>query len=360
MKCKIIAAICAICLLLSGCSFSMLDGEYVYTQPHEDNNSLQENAAVHARNYAQLYGALAAMVESGQDQGVIIVSSYDKNRVSIDVQHASQQLRKEHPIAAYAVSDISAELGKTGGEDALAVQITYLHDRAEIRQIKDVKGVHQAAEKIKTAIRACDVGIVLMVRDYEAVDFVQIVENFAVQFPEHVIEQPRVTVNVYPDSGTDRVVEVGFSYQNSRDALKEMQSKVQTMFISASLYVSADRQEYDKYFHLQTFMMERFEFKIENSITPAYSLLLHGVGDPRAFATVYAAMCTRENLECHVVNGTRNGEAHTWNILCIDGVYYHVDLLRNGVGGEFVLLYDHQMDGYVCHLANHGGAEHHL
>ena len=108
MKCKIIAAICAICLLLSGCSFSMLDGEYVYTQPHEDNNSLQENAAVHARNYAQLYGALAAMVESGQDQGVIIVSSYDKNRVSIDVQHASQQLRKEHPIAAYAVSDISA------------------------------------------------------------------------------------------------------------------------------------------------------------------------------------------------------------------------------------------------------------
>lgn len=344
---KILATACALCLLLSGCSFSVLDGEYVYTHPHEDNDSLTDNVAVQAQNYSQLYHAMASMVEAGQAQGVIIVSGYDQRLVTADAEQAIYTLVKDHPIAAYAVADIKAELGKTGGEDALAVEISYLHDRAEIRQIKDVPSVEQAAKMIKSSLRACDVGIVLLVRNYEAVDFVQIMEDYAMEYPEHVIEQPRVTVNVYPDSGANRVVEVNFSYQNSRDALKEMQSKVQTMFTSASLYVSADRLEYDKYYHLYTFIMERFEYKIENSITPAYSLLMHGVGDHRAFATVYAAMCAREDLECYVVNGTRNGEAHTWNILCIDNVYCHVDLLHNSAANEFVTLYDYQMDGYV-------------
>lgn len=347
MKKRFVAVLLAICLTLSGCSFWLLDGEYVYTQPHENDDSLTENATVHAENYSQLYNALAAMVEIGQIQGVIFVSSYDQNNVAADAKRAARELLAEHPIAAYAVEGISAEPGKTGGEDALAVEITYHHDRAEIQQIKEVSTIRQASDRIKYAVGSCDVGVVLLVRNYEPVDFVQIVEDYAVEYPEYVIEQPRVTVNVYPDSGTSRVVEVKFSYQNSRDDLKEMQSKVQTMFTSASLYVSADKLEYDKFYHLCTFMMERFEFQIENSITPAYSLLLHGVGDHRAFATVYAAMCARENLECYVVNGTRDGAAHTWNILCIDGVYYHVDLLRSNVYSEFITLYDNQMTGYV-------------
>jgi (E)-4-hydroxy-3-methylbut-2-enyl-diphosphate synthase len=77
------------------------------------------------------------------------------------------------------------------------------------------------------------------------------------------------------------------------------------------------------------------------------SLLLHGIGDHRAFATVYAAMCAREKLKCYVVNGSKNGEAHTWNIVSVDGVYYHVDLLRNISSGEFKMMFDDEMDGYI-------------
>ena len=44
--------------------------------------------------------------------------------------------------------------------------------------------------------------------------------------------------------------------------------------------------------------MERYDYRIETSITPAYSLLRHGVGDSRAFAVVYAAMCQQAGLEC--------------------------------------------------------------
>ncbi len=346
MKKGIIALVLAVCMLLGGCD-SLLDGEYVYTQPHENMDSSWQNAAVHAQNYWQLYGALEDMVTNGATQGVIFVSRYDQAKVTKDMQSATKRLLEVNPIAAYAVADIKAELGTAGGEAALAVEIAYLHDRGEIRRIQKVDGIDAAAGKIRSAINTCDVGIVLLVDQYKNVDFVQIVEDYAVTYPELVIEQPVVTVNVYPDSGTVRVVEVKFSYITSRDTLKEMQTRVRNMFTSASLYVSADTQDQDKLFHLYSFIMERFEFAIETSITPAYSLLLHGVGDQRAFAMVYAAMCARQRIDCHMVTGTKGGEAHFWNIVGIDGLYYHVDLLRCSAEGEFALYTDADMTGYV-------------
>lgn len=336
----------ALCLLLSGCD-GLLDGEYVYTQPHENINSSFDNTTVHAKNYWQLYHALEDMIVDGVVLGVIFVPDYDQAKVTSDAARAAQSLIKDHPIAAYAVSNVVAELGTSGGEPALAVEITYIHDQAEIRRIKEVDDIEEAASKIQTAVNAFEVGIVLQINEYKPADFVQIVEDYAVAYPEYVTEQPEVTVNIYPDSGSVRVVEVKFSYRTSREMLKEMQTRVRTMFTSASLYVSADTQDYDKLFHLYTFMMERFEYVIETSITPAYSLLLHGVGDQRTFAMVYAAMCAREKLECHMVTGTRNGEPYYWNIVCNDGNYYHVDLLRCSEYGEFVLLTDNEMVGYV-------------
>ena len=93
--------------------------------------------------------------------------------------------------------------------------------------------------------------------------------------------------------------------------------------------------------------MERFDYQIETSITPSYSLLCHGVGDSRSFATIYAAMCRRANVECQVVSGTKNGDAWYWNLICENGIYYHVDLLESSAAGYLRKLSDAQMDGYV-------------
>ena len=119
------------------------------------------------------------------------------------------------------------------------------------------------------------------------------------------------------------------------------------MFDAAVLYVSGEGEDYQKYSQLYAFLMERFEYKFETSITPAYSLLRHGVGDNRAFATIYAAMCRSAGLECLTVTGTRSGEPWTWNIVLDNGCYYHVDLLRSNLSGQFRELTDAQMHTYV-------------
>ena len=56
-----------------------------------------------------------------------------------------------------------------------------------------------------------------------------------------------------------------------------------TLF-AGMLYVSGEGEDFQKFSQLDGFLMERFDYKFETSITPAYSLLHHGVGDSRAFA----------------------------------------------------------------------------
>jgi transglutaminase-like putative cysteine protease len=179
-------------------------------------------------------------------------------------------------------------------------------------------------------------------------DFVQLVEDYAVQNPQIVMETPQVTVSMYPESGSDRVVELKFTYQTSRDALRNMQTQVATVVDAAVDMVSVTTQPKGKYAQMYALLMERFQvYTQETSITPAYSMLVYGVGDSRAFATVYAALCRQADLECLTVVGARDGELRYWNIINIDGIYYHVDLLRCKEEGQFREMTDAEMEGYV-------------
>ena len=162
------------------------------------------------------------------------------------------------------------------------------------------------------------------------------------------METPEVKAQIYPDAGRERVLELKFAYQSSRDSLRTMREMVQRVFVSSSLYVSHDAEDFRVLSQLYAFLMERFDsYQIKTSITPAYSLLNHGVGDSSAFAEVYAEMCRRADIECMVVVGTRSGEPWTWNIVREDGYYYHVDLLACHAQGSFRCLTDTQMDEYV-------------
>ena len=165
--------------------------------------------------------------------------------------------------------------------------------------------------------------------------------------PQMVMELPQVTAQVYPQQGTVRILELQFTYQTSRESLRDMQSQVRPVFSSARLYVSSDANDGVKLGQLYSFLMERFDYTLQTSITPSYSLLLHGVGDSRAFAQVYAAMCRQTGVECMTVSGTRDGESRLWNIVRNGDVYYHVDLLECARYGYYHQLTDEQMWNYV-------------
>lgn len=346
MKRAVCLLLAVLCFALAGCQ-GWTNGSYVSIKPHQEQNDKTSPENVSASVCWQLRNALTDLVESGAEEGIIYVHDYDQGRLESDLKTAIHHATTENPVGAYAVEGIRYELGTSSGMSAVAVEITYLHDRAAIRRIKQYETMDEVHSAITQALAECQAGLVIQIHNYENADFPQLIQDYAEAHPQVVMEIPEVSVGMYPEKGSDRVVELKFTYQTSREVLRSMQTQVKPIFNSAELYVRGDGEEQEKLSQLYSFLMERFDYKIETSITPAYSLLRHGVGDCKAFALVYAAMCKNAELECLVVSGTRAGEAWYWNIVRVGEDYYHVDLLASAAQNEFQTLTDSEMEGYV-------------
>ena len=341
MKLKMWLTVLAASLLLGGCGWA--NQSYVSVEPHKEHRQNQQTDVISASNYIELLKALENMVASGIEVAAIKVPDYPEDKLEYGIYRAVRNTMQNDPIGAYAVSDIQYEQGSSSGVPAVSVSITYHHNRSEIQRIRKAADTQAAERIVVEALRDYESGIVILAEEFESRDYAQFVQDYAEQNPHTVMEIPQVSQNSY-GSGEDRVLELIFTYQTSRDALRRMQTEVQPVFDAASLYVSGEGEDYQKFSQLYGFLMERFDYKLETSITPAYSLLRHGVGDSRAFATVYAAMCRSAGLECMTITGTRSGEPWSWNLVLDDGCYYHVDLLR---GDQFREQTDREMQSYV-------------
>lgn len=352
MKRRILPVLLAVCLLLSGCS-SWMDGSHYFVEPHSGQGYRSEEGVTPISNYLDIQKALTGVVENGLDSITVSAAAMSTDNLSANINMAIQYISNNNPIGAYAVEKITYEIGTTGGVTACVITVTYNQNRSEIKRIRQVDSMNSAKKLIHSALDRMDNGVILKISNYRHTDYIQLVEDYARENPDKVMELPKVSASVYPNIGTVRVVELNFTYQTSRDSLKQMQSYVQPVFTSAELYVQGEDNDAVKYSRLYGFLMETTDYTVETSMTPAYSLLRHGVGDSRAFATVYAAMCKKAGLECLTVSGTKDGEPRFWNIIREGETYYHLDLLQSYLTGGYQKLSDAEMVDYVWDYATY-------
>jgi len=342
---KIIIPILLLVCLLSGCTW--LDGEYHSVKPHESEGTKLSDDAVTVAGYGELRDALVAMVTSGKQQSTFYITGFDLDMVDQYMGKAISHVFNNSAVGAYAVEKIEYEGGNSGGVPAIAVNVSYIHGRQEILRIKSTIDMDGVKAVIAAALKNCDTSTVIKVREYEELDVEVFVQEHVNANPHMCMELPQVTTSIYPDHGEERVLEISFTYQTSRDTLRVMQNTVTPIFSAAELYVQSSDSESQKYEQLYAFLMERFDYTIETSITPAYSLLRYGVGDSKAFAMVYSIMCQKADLDCQVVSGTKNGEAYFWNLIRYEDTDYHVDLLASNAANGFTVMLPEEMTGYV-------------
>lgn len=355
MKKSIFLMAFCLCLVLSGCSLWM-DGSYSVVTPHQAQSDVYDPETVEVESYTQLDKALLERVESGRTDFVLYTRTLTAQQLSGYMEMAKRNAMQDNAIGAYAVNAITYEIGTNSGRTAISVKIDYEHGRSEILRIKTVSTMEEAQKLITKALENCDASVVLRVQQYQNIDFTQLIQDHMDSNPQKCMEMPQVSAVSYPQTGSNRVVELTFTYQTSRDSLRSMQEAVQPIFSSAKLYISTDAPALEKYAQLYAFLMGRDTYTIQTSITPSYSLLSHGVGDSKALAVVYAAMCRQSGLDCQVISGTRGGEAWCWNVILMDGIYYHLDLLQCNRMDGFALKNQEEMNEYVWDYSAYSSA----
>lgn len=346
MKKSVITLFVLISLLLSGCN-SWMNGSYTSVHPHKEQNVLPEEPLEEPENYEDILLILTKMVQYGQQKQTISMVEMEEGWEEY-MDEVVDYVHNVYPLGAYAVSDIDYEIGTSFGRPALAVEISYHRSIAEIGAVQEAENANQLADILYHALRTMATRVAVCVENYQETDFAQMVRDYAMRYPQYVMEEPRVSATIYPQNGKDRVIELYFTYDTGRDALLRMQEQVSLVFSSSELYVSGESTTIEKYGQLYYFLMiNRHDYSVQTSITPAYSLLLHGVGDSKAVATVYAAMCREAGLNCETISGTRAGQAWHWNIIKVNGNTYHVDLLRCHEQGRFFYKAPKEMTDYV-------------
>ena len=332
-------------LLCSGCSW--MEGSYVSVTSHQVGYLRTDDEPFVVSSLSQMRSALVTLVDSGESEALLTLVDYPEEQIDTDLKTAVDYVTRVYPIGAYAVREIIPIRGSTSGQETIAIQVRYEHSKSEIRQIRNVRGIEGAKAAIAEALQNFQHILTLQITSYEDTDFQQMIEDYSSQHPDLVMEHPSVTPQIYPDEGSTRILTLKFNYEQGRDQLRKMRETVEPIFASAQLYVTPDAQDAVKLGQLYYFLMQRSDYTVQSSFTPAYSLLAHGVGDSKAFADVYGAMCRQVGLEAMTVSGTCRGEIRFWNIVRCDDTFCHVDLLRGYDGDGFRLYGDREMTDYV-------------
>lgn len=58
----------------------------------------------------------------------------------------------------------------------------------------------------------------------------------------------------------------------------------------------------------------------------AYGCLINGKAKCSGIANAYSFLCNRAGIECRYIHGGVGGDGHGWNIIKINGQWYHVDV----------------------------------
>ena len=162
MKRYLIIPAVVLCLLLGGCGW--MDGSYLSITPHQGQNTGVQAKERTASNYLELRTTLEDMVDSGVESAVINVSGYREDLVNQGIANAVASAMQRYPLGAYAVDNITYEVGTNGGRPAISVNITYIHGRSEIRTIENAADMDEVKTLVTAALERCDSNMVAWVK----------------------------------------------------------------------------------------------------------------------------------------------------------------------------------------------------
>lgn len=334
-----LAVLTALLLSLSACGQWVKD-EYLSVGTHQEQplptqqtEPADEPVVVGNRN--ELRGAVLSCIRNWTERSTLTVRGYDGD-INADLQETLRYVTAEDPIGAFAVDYADAELSGDAKSGTIELSLVFRRSEKEINAIITVNGSEAAELRVQRALAASETALTLRIRDYQDTDYEQYVRRYCIEHPDQVAAIPQTDAQVYPDTGETRILELHFTYPAGRDVLRTYQSETDTIFTSAANYVGKKGTEQERAARLVRFLTTRFAYTVSDEMPtmPAYSLLCEGKANSLSFASVFYAECSLVGVECYWVEGTRGGTEHMWNLVCLDGVYYYVDLMRSVERGE--------------------------
>lgn len=351
--------IMALILSLSGCA-SIYSKEYLAVDEVKDEN-VGEGGGTYTEisNYDELKKAVVLMINSLQEEKRFKFPNYvgDSDELQSDIAQAFWEAKTETALGGYAVDYTSHDFGKIMTYYEATVYIKYKRTPEEIRELRYVSGIEGLESAISAGLGELKTDMaVKMSSDSISADEVALAVQRAFEAdPLTCVLYPQMKVSVFPNEGIQRIIQVEISYSRSKAVLTKMRTELSDAVEKLTQNTSKDDLAYyalqacnslysaSKYVNQET----TGEDETDELVSSAYGALVNGEADSRGFALAYSALCREAGIKSIVVSGTLDKAAHHWNIIELDGAYYHVDVSAGVASGTPAVFMssDEQMQG---------------
>ena len=125
------------------------------------------------------------------------------------------------------------------------------------------------------------------------------------------------------------------------------QADIRDMTLECEELLDAAITELDQVKIIHDFIVDRIEYAyLPGTKDPQTAIWAHnmigvssmGEGVCEAYAKTFLYLCEWNGLDCIIVDGVSSGEDHAWNMVCIDGEWYYMDLTWNDSGNHYGYL----------------------
>ncbi len=130
----------------------------------------------------------------------------------------------------------------------------------------------------------------------------------------------------YKNSSTGKVTKMVPEYRYDVADIPEKREEYVDLFnsfVSSCNIISSD-SDYERVLAVHDNMCASFCYDTTLEIDCTYELLVQGKGVCEALAILYEAVLTHLGIECDTV--INRAEAHCWNVVKLDGEWYHLDV----------------------------------
>ena len=358
MKKRLFALCLCLSLSLTGCA-AMLERDYLSVTPHARLPAAADDSTpVWVETYPELVDAIFSLVSEHRESGVIRLRNW-KGNVRQNLSDACDEVSHDDPLGAYAVDRIKPEFVRIATYYEATVSIDYRRTAEQVASVNTVAGSGAIRGELRDALTSFVPETAFRVNYFDQAqgdDYIpRLIRQAYYDSPAAALGLPEAVVNLYPESGQQRVVEVLFTYPEEPELLRE---KSQALTSAAQVLVDPYRTGLRdsalipvlyRALREHTGLGEAQDAPLPApsvSGSTAYAALVEDQADSEGLALAYKLLCDLAGVECTVVDGTLEGAPRFWTIVTVEqNVHRHVDPSR----AEGLLLTDTQMSesGFV-------------
>jgi len=327
-----------------GCAAFLEDDMLVESLHEPSQYDRQPEEQIEVSNYSDLKAAILDFVMEHETGGRIIVSNYEGEDVQVDVDRAGYEIKTYHPVGIFAVSEIIGQATRIVAYFEIDIIIEYKRTK---QQMNSVIGVETERE-LRTEL----LGIMSDYRD-EAVfrtslqiseeEIIRLISETYYQNPRMIIMLPIVAVGIFPETGADRIFELSFGlFEPAR--ISHSRTEILSLYVESNLELAIGGSDAEMMLSLVNNLIAFSNFDestanlvsehgSQNWATTASGALVNASAIGEGYAMAFKALCDGLDLDCRVVLGFFDGKYHAWNMVLLDGEFYHIDVAMSDING---------------------------